>query len=92
MYNEAHSQFQSKGMLSGPLFMLYSFWKLSYLMVPVPSSSNSRNAISYSASGFARRFSNWLQSDKVTLPVFRLSATLYRIAYCSRLILCCRLE
>lgn len=88
LYKVAHSQFQSNGMLSGPLFISYNFFKSSYLTCPVPSTSNNRNAISYSASGFARRFSKVPQSNKLIFPVFRLSATLKRMAYCSRLILC----
>lgn len=88
LYKEAHSQFQSKGMLSGPLLISYSFCKSAYLTVPVPSTSNKRKAISYSASGFASKFSKVPQSNKLILPAPLLSATLNRIAYCSRLILC----
>jgi len=88
LYRVAHSQFQSKGMLSGPLFSSYSFFKSSYFTVPVRSRSNSRKAISYSASGFASRFSKVPQSKRLTFPMFLRSATLNRMAYCSRLILC----
>ena len=66
---------------------LYSFSKVSNLTVPVPSTSNRRNATSYSASGFDRRFSKVAQSVRESFPVLRLSATLNRIPYCSRLIL-----
>jgi len=88
MYSLAHSQSQSKGMLSAPLFSSYSLRKSSYFTFPVRSTSNSRKAISYSASGLRRRFSKAPQSARLSLFEPLRSATWNRMLYCSRLILC----